>query len=274
LDITLLLRDRKIRQLDNSILLVTAASGLQKGMSGTSGKILKDSTVAQISAAVYYQAQVVSKVTTNKQFQNKFQSVIFKQLEQDFGLYIDSQARINPQSLHHMYEWKKTGNPGARLFKLNSVAATGLSFKISSIFLPSKSSVPNNFGKKRHVFINKASVMEAGMPLVIRPKAAERLVFETSTGVVYMPKGASVTVTRPGGGKATGRFQIAYARFFTGNLVNLSIKKSGFQQLFNSSLTKAMRLPPDVRKIKYSFSPNTLNMQAESAIAAAFGGAV
>ena len=89
-----------------------------------------------------------------------------------------------------------------------------------------------------------------------------------------MPKGASVTVTKPGGGKATGRFQIAYARFFTGNLVNLSIKKSGFQQLFNSSLTKAMRLPSDVRKVKYSFSPNTLNMQAESAVAAAFGGAV
>ena len=260
--------------MDNSTLLVTAASGLQKGMAGTRGTVLKDSTVAQISAAVYYQAQVVSKITTNKQFQAKFQSVIFKQLDQDFGLYLDSQARMNPKSLHHMYEWKRTGNAGSRLFKLNAMEATGLSFKISSVFLPSKSSVPNNFSKKRHVFTNKASIMEAGMPLTISPRSAERLVFETSTGVVYMPKGASVTVTKPGGGKATGRFQIAYARFFTGNLVNLSIKKSGFQQLFNSSLTKAMKLPSDVRKVKYSFTPNTLNMQAESAIAAAFGGAL
>jgi lipopolysaccharide assembly outer membrane protein LptD (OstA) len=89
-----------------------------------------------------------------------------------------------------------------------------------------------------------------------------------------MPKGASVTVARPGGGKATGRFQIAYAQFFTGNLVNLAIKRSGFQQLFNSSLTKAMRVPPDVRKVKYSFNANTLNMQAESAVSAAFGGVV
>ena len=243
-------------------------------MSGTSGKILKDSTVAQISAAVYYQSQVISKITTNKQFQSKFQSVIFKQLEQDFGLYIDSQARVNPKSLHHMYEWNKTGNPESRLFKLNVINSSGLSFQIGSKFLLSKSSVPSSAGRKRYVFANKASIMEAGMPLVIRPRAAERLVFETNTGVVYMPKGASVTVTRPGGGKATGRFQIAYARFFTSNLVNLSIKNSGFQRLFNSSLTKAMRLPSDIKKVKYSFSPNTLNMQAESALSAAFGGSI
>jgi hypothetical protein len=243
-------------------------------MAGTSGTILKDSTVAQISAAIYYQAKVVSKITTNKQFQSKFQSVIFKQLEQDFNLYLDSQARMNPKSLHHMYEWKKVGNPKSRLFKLNITETNGLSFKIGSTFLPSKSSVPNTFNKNRYVFANKASIMEAGMPVIIRPKSAERLVFETSTGVVYMPKGASVTVTRPGGGKATGRFQIAYARFFTGNLVSLSIKKSGFQQLFNSSLTKAMKLPADVKKVKYSFTANSLNMQAESAIATAFGGIV
>lgn len=260
--------------MDNSSLLVTAASGLQKGMSGTKGTILKDSTVAQISAAVYYHAQVVSKLTTNKAFEKKFQSVIFNQIEQDFGLYVDSQARMNPKSLHHVYEWNKTGNKGARLFSLSVLSSTGLSFKITSKFLPSKASVPNNFSKRKHVFINKASVMEAGMPLTIRPRSAERLVFETSTGVVYMPKGASVTVARPGGGKATGRFQIAYAQFFTGNLVNLAIKRSGFQQLFNSSLTKAMRVPPDVRKVKYSFNANTLNMQAESAVAAAFGGVV
>jgi hypothetical protein len=35
-----------------------------------------------------------------------------------------------------------------------------------------------------------------------------------------------------------------------------------------------MRLPADVKKVKYSFTPNTLNMQAESAVAAAFGGAL
>jgi hypothetical protein len=260
--------------LDTSSVLVQAASGLHRGMSGTAGTVLKDSTVAQISAAIYYQASVVSKVTTNKQFQSKFQTILFNQIEKDFGNYLDSQARVNPKSLHHVYEWKKTGVPSARLFNLKVSGTSGLSFKIVSEFKPSKSLVPTNFGKSRHVFTNKASVMEAGNPIVIRPKNAERLVFEMNGLVVRMPKGAPVTVKRPGGGKATGRFKIAYAQFFTGNLVNLSIKNSKFQQIFNSSMSKAMKLPGDIKKVKYSFSPNTINMQADKAVSAAFGGAL
>lgn len=260
--------------MDTSAVLVQAASGLQKNMSGTAGAILKDSTVAQISAAIYYQASVVSKVTTNKQFQSKFQSILFNQIEKDFGNYIDSQARMNPKTLHHVYEWKKVGVPSSRLFDLKVAGTSGLSFKIVSNFKPSKSMVPTSFGKSRHVFTSKASVMEAGNPVVIRPRSAERLVFEIDGFVVRMPKGKSVTVKRPGGGKATGRFRIAYAQFFTGNLVNLSIKNSRFQQIFNSSMTTALKLPGDIRKVKYSFSANTVNMQADKALSAAFGGSL
>lgn len=260
--------------MDTSAVLVQAASGLQKNMSGTAGTILKDSTVAQISAAIYYQASVVSKVTTNKQFQSKFQSILFNQIEKDFGNYIDSQARMNPKTLHHVYEWKKVGVPSSRLFDLKVAGTSGLSFKIVSNFKPSKSMVPTSFGKSRHVFTGKASVMEAGNPVVIRPRSAERLVFEIDGFVVRMPKGKSVTVKRPGGGKATGRFKIAYAQFFTGNLVNLSIKNSRFQQIFNSSMTTALKLPGDIRKVKYSFSANTINMQADKALSAAFGGSL
>jgi hypothetical protein len=241
-------------------------------MSGTTGIVLKDSTVAQISAAVYYQSKVMSKLTTNKQFQEKFRSVIFSQIQKDFGEYIDAQARLNPSTLHHVYEWKKTGSKNARLFTLDIKESIGLSFRIGYSFKDSKSMVPTNYGNSRHVFRNKARVMEAGEPVVIRPRAAERLVFEIDGRVIRMPKGAPVTVKKPGGGKATNRFQIAYARFFTSNLVNLSIKKSGFQQIFNSSVTKAMRLPVDIKKVKYSFSPNTVDMQASSAVSTAFGG--
>lgn len=258
--------------MDSSAVLVQAASGLSKYMSGTTGVIIKDSTVAQISAAIYYQSQVVSKLTTSKQFQSKFRNVIFSQIEKDFGEYVDAQARINPSTLHHVYEWKKTGNKSHRLFKLNIKESMGLSFSMGYSFIDSKSMVPTNYGKSRHVFREKARVMEAGNPVVIRPRSAERLVFEIDERVIRMPKGAAVTVKRPGGGKATNRFQISYARFFTGNLVNLSIKKSGFQQIFNSSISRAMKLPPDIKKVKYSFSPNTVELQASSAVAAAFGG--
>jgi hypothetical protein len=87
-----------------------------------------------------------------------------------------------------------------------------------------------------------------------------------------MPIGVSVNVKRPGGAKVKNAFYIAYNRFFTGDLVNQSIKKSGFQRLFNSSLTKAMKLPMNIKRVQYSFSPNTVRNQADFALNSAFGG--
>lgn len=242
-------------------------------MTGSNRSILKDSTVAQISATVYYQAQVMAKLTSNKNFQNKFNSMIFKQIEEDFGSYIDAKARTAPIAFHHVYEWKKTGDAGARLFKINKLSQDGLSFRIGYDFKLSKSLVPTSKGKHRHVFANKATVMESGMPVIIRPRSAERLVFEVNGYTVFMPKGAPVTVTKPGGTRVKDSFKIAYKQFFTGNLVNLSIKKSGFQKMFNSSISKALSIPIDIKRVKYSFSPNTVRSQANFALTSAFGGA-
>lgn len=254
-------------------MLVQAASGLEKLMAGTKPGVLKDSTVAQISAAIYYQSQVVSKLSTNKGFVNMFQQVIFDQINKDFGEYVDAQARTKPKSLHHVYEWKKTGDSGSRLFKLKKTKADGLSFKISSDFLVSKTFASTS-GNRRHVFKQKAAVMEAGMPLKIAPRFSERLVFEVNGYTVYMPKGAPVTVKSPGGASVRNQYHLKYSLFFSGQLVNQSIKKSGFQKIFNSSLSRALKLPSDIRKVKYSFSPNTVRSQADYAINAAFGGAV
>ena len=253
-------------------MLVQAASGLERMMYANQNGPLKDSTVAQVSAYVYYEAAVLSKLTTNAQFKALFTKTIFDQINLDFGNYIDALARSKPKSLHHVYEWKKTGNKTARLFKLNKISEDGLSFRLNYEFLPSRSMVPGASGKRRHMFANKASVMEAGKPLVIRPKNAERLVFEIDGETVFMPKGKSVTVRRPGGSGSTNQFTLAHSRFFSGNLVNASIKSSGFQRIFNSSMSKALRVPSNIKKVQYSFSPNLIRSQADSALAASFGG--
>jgi hypothetical protein len=258
--------------LDNSSLLVQASSGLERMMYENQNGPLKDSTVAQISAFVYYEAAVISKLTTNKQFQSAFTRIMFDQINTDFGNYIDALARSKPKSLHHVYEWKKTGNKTARLFKLNKISENSLSFKINYELLPSTSMVPSANGRRRHVFANKASIMEAGKPLVIRPKNAERLVFEADGETVFMPKGMPVTVKRPGGSAATNQFNLAHSRFFSGRLVNESIKRSGFQRIFNSSMTKALRVPSNIKKVQYSFSANAIRSQADAALATAFGG--
>jgi len=203
-----------------------------------------------------------------------FKKIIFNQINKDFGEHIDAQARSKPKSLHHVYEWKRVGNKNARLFKLKSIDGNGISFKIDYILEPSKSFVPSSENNRKHVFINKASVMEAGMPLKIAPRHSKRLVFETNGYTVFMPEGASVMVRKPGGASVKNSFKMTYSRFFKSNLVNISIKKSGFQQLFNRSMTRALKVPADIRTVKYSFSPNTISNQADAALASAFGGAI
>ncbi len=259
--------------MDYSIPLVQASSGLRSMMTQSKGKVLKESLVAQISAYVYYSSQVISKLSANAAFKNKFREVIFNQIDKDFGEFIDSQARVKPRSLHHVYEWRQTGDSSARLFKLNKFNQDGLGFSISYEFMPSKTFASTE-GNRRHVFINKASVMEAGMPLKIAPRHSKRLVFETNGYTVFMPKGASVTVKRPGGVGVKNSFMMTYSRFFKSNLVNISIRNSGFQQLFNSSMTRALKLPSEIKTVKYSFNPNTLSIQADAALSAAFGGAL
>lgn len=254
-------------------MLVQAASGLERLMVKGQDGIIKESIVAQISALIYYQSHVLNSLTGNPAFSNKFKTVIFNQIEKDFGEYIDAKARIAPKTLHHVYEWNRAGNKTYRLFKLNKINAADLSFNISYEFLPSKT-FSGTKSKRKHVFVNKAAVMEEGKPLVVSPKYAERLVFDVNGYTVYMPKGKSVYISKPGGVGVKNSFTSAYNLFFTGNLVNLSIKKSGFQRLFNSSITRALRAPADVKRVKYSFSPNSLRSQANFAVTAAFGGAV
>lgn len=271
LDITLHYKERRISKLASEILAIKAASGLVSLMSSrpASGAI-KDSTVAQISAALFYKTNVMAKLASNPQFQSAFRNVIFDQLQVDFGDYIDAKSRTSPKSFHHVYEWGRIGDNEARLFKLKKLPADGLSLKVNYELIDSKSFVPSENSNNRHVFVKKAEIMEQGKTVVISPRFSERLVFEVDGYTVFMPKGESVTVRKPGGAATKNSFFSAYKYFFTGNLVNMSIKKSGFQRLFNSSLSRALGVPAQVKTVKYSFSPNQLANEAEAATSAAF----
>ena len=116
--------------------------------------------------------------------------------------------------------------------------------------------------------------MEKGITVVVSPRFAERLVFDSGLGyTVFMPKGASVTITKPGGVAAKQSFETAYKRFFTSNLVSLSIKNSGFQKIFTYKMKDILRVPREVRKVKYVFSGRMLRAEAKQSIEKAFGGA-
>jgi hypothetical protein len=122
------------------------------------------------------------------------------------GQYVDSSARSNPEALHHIYEWDKTGSPSARLFDIDyTVSNLGLSlsgtFKQSSS-IKSGSSVP---------FYNKAYIMENGVPVTIRPRKSNVLVFESNGETVFTSK--EIDIDNPGGDYVEGSFERVFDQF-------------------------------------------------------------
>jgi hypothetical protein len=134
--------------------------------------------------------------------------------------YIDSNARVNPAMLSHMYEWYQTGSPEARLFTLrcetsNSGARIISGFRQSSS-IKNGSNVP---------FYDKARIMEEGVPVTIYPTKSPVLEFEID-GQPIFTKGP-ITVTDPGGPDAQGGYEKIFNEFFNSYFTQAYIRSSG-----------------------------------------------
>lgn len=144
--------------------------------------------------------------------------------------YIDSNARVNPKALHHIYEWSKVGSPDARLFKINyTVSNLGLSFLSTfkqSSSVKQGSSVP---------FYNKAKIMEEGTPVTIRPKRSSVLVFEDDGETIFTKN--PITIASPGGDETTGSFEKIVDTFFNRYFTQAFLKSSGVYEYFNNPVT-------------------------------------
>jgi hypothetical protein len=120
--------------------------------------------------------------------------------------YIDTNARMNPKALQHVYEWYQTGSYSARLFNLSYIV-NGKGLSINSTFSQSKSlqegsNVP---------FYDKAKIMENGTPVIIKPKAGGVLVFNDDGEEVFVKK--PIVNTNPGGVEAKGSFEKTFDEF-------------------------------------------------------------
>lgn len=134
--------------------------------------------------------------------------------------FIDSNARSNPQALHHIYEWYKVGSPDARLFDISyTVSGIGLSF--SSSFRQSNSIKDGSSAP----FYNKAKIMEDGIPVVIKPKQSSVLVFEEDGETVFTK--SPVEVLNPGGTRVEGSFERIVNMFFTRYFTQSFLRSSG-----------------------------------------------
>ena len=154
--------------------------------------------------------------------------------------YIDTNARVNPKALHHVYEWYKVGSPDARLYDINyTISNLGLSFVSTlkqSTSIKDGSSVP---------FYNKAKIMEEGIPVTIKPKEADVLVFEDGGETVFT-KG-KVVIQNPGGKATSGSFEKVVNTFFSRYFTQAFLKSSGIQEYLSNPIVYKKNLAIGMR---------------------------
>jgi hypothetical protein len=140
--------------------------------------------------------------------------------------FVDVNARMSPELLHHIYEWEKTGSPEARLFDIDyKISGVGITFTSS---LRQSSSIKNGSNVP---FYNKAKIMEEGMGVTIRPKRANALRFEIDGQEVYTSR--EVRVDNPGG-QTQGQFEKVLNNFFGVYFRQSFLNSSGLLQYFKS----------------------------------------
>jgi len=162
---------------------------------------------------------------------NKGKSQFLKNLGKEtiFALseYIDATARMNPQSLHHVYEWYHTGSPQYRLFNLDyTVSNLGLSIK--STFKQSTSLASGSF----QPFYDKARIMENGIPVSIKPKRSSALVFEDGGEVVFTK--SEIVNQFPGGKEVSGSYEKTFDEFFINYFKQSFLRASGLLAYLNN----------------------------------------
>lgn len=177
--------------------------------------------------------------------------------------FIDAEARLNPESMHHVYEWNQVGKPLGRLWKITGGYRSGM-IVLSSEFRQSRTFVPiKNGTSRRSKFVYKAQVMEEGKSVRIKAKNAEALFFFSQSGEpVFIPRGRSVVVKTPGGKYVRGSYAKTLNRFLTSPRLMVDIAESGIVKRLEDAQGIAARQMP--RTVAGKRSTTSFNRLAES----------
>jgi hypothetical protein len=163
----------------------------------------------------FLQGANISRLKFNQELGNYTLDSLYK--------FIDSKARMSPDSLHHVYEWGRVGNPSARLFEIK-VDATTNNIKFFGNFLKS-TSVSDSANEP---FFDKANVMENKISIVVEPRSSEVLSFQDAGESVFTV--GSIFIDSPGGDAVAGSFGRAVEDFFDFYFTNTVLKQSGIME--------------------------------------------
>jgi hypothetical protein len=204
---------------------------------------------------------------------------VFTLSAKEFLLRVNT-AAAGSDSLKHMYEWNNAGNKYKRLFRIVRASVRGGNLVISTKFLPSRTpvpispqlSVPGRSGKRvtsKHIFKNKAEVMENGTPVRITAKAAQALAIPTENGPIFIRRPRSVYVKNPGGESAKN----GYSKFFMGWFGNPSnlrsvVDKSGMISKMERSIARELqrrgsqtaRISTIIKNVSTSYSQGVISV--------------
>ena len=135
--------------------------------------------------------------------------------------YVDSNARVTPELLHHVYEWYHTGSPEARLFDIQPLPTNDKVF-FAYDFRQSQSVKNGSITP----FYNKAEMMEQGRRVTIKPKKSSVLAFNVDGEDVFTSQ--PVTVDSVGGNTA-GQFERTLESFFNQYFAQSFMSVSGIR---------------------------------------------
>ena len=165
-----------------------------------------------------------------------------------FKKALDLEAKANPKKYHHIYEWNKVGNKSASLYFLYKEYNTGHSLIIKPGFIQSRTQVPiarellspGKTGKTvaaKHIFRDKASIMESGKPIIYRTRKATPI--PEGGQIKFVAAGSIIRNYSPGGKNVKGSFEKFYQNWFS-TKVNSAINSSGIMDKIDEEVAKVL----------------------------------
>jgi hypothetical protein len=184
------------------------------------------SLVAKLNNIVQYSTGFLEGIEAAKpEFMNNFGTSVVEIMKN----FIDSNARVNPETLHHVYEWYQTGSPEARLFDIDYMVQGKNTLSFNYTF--SQSTSYSNGSTEP--FYNKATIMEKGSPVVIKPRVQGGVLSFNSDGEQIFTK-KPIVVENPGGDGVQGGFEKTLQMFFDNYFSQSFLLSSGLLEHFNN----------------------------------------
>lgn len=160
--------------------------------------------------------------------------------------FLDAMARMHPEMLHHVYEWDRVGNPGARLYEVKTTGASARAITINADFLPSRSTSD----QYSTPFVNKAEVMELGLPVVIERVNAQSLFF-TQDGQEFFRMGP-IVIENPGGEAVRGSFLRFFEMFYNRYFEDIYLNSINFYKHMSETTEFTKNFEAGVRRGGYN----------------------